>query len=594
MTDTIDALFARRAAAHPDRVAVHGTDGRLTYAELDAQAERLARLLAGSGVRPGDVVALCCERSARSIVMLLAVLKAGAVYLGLDSKQPTARRDLVLRDASVRVVLADAASATGLDGGGYTVIVAGEEQDAAHDRSSARSAPHSGSHSGSDRTAYVAYTSGSTGTPKGVCVPHRAVLRLVVDTDFISMQSTDTFLHFAPVAFDASTLEIWGALLNGATLAVAPPGDLSLGELLRFVREERVSVMWLTAGLFHRAVDAGLTDLPHLRHLLAGGDALSVAHVNRAMAALPHTAVTNGYGPTENTTFTTTHTLREPVDGTTVPIGRPIPGTGVLVLDDRLRPVPDGEPGELYATGAGLAHGYLNRPGTTAERFVANPYAETPGERMYRTGDLVRRQTDGSLEFIGRGDGQVKIRGFRIETGEVAAALTALPGVSRAEVVAQRRGSGDRRLIAYVVGAKGAKPSALEMRRRLTDILPSYAVPALVRAVDELPLTANGKVDRAALERRDTAERPEVNAEYRAPEGRLETAVVGMWSDHLGFDGIGADDDFFELGGHSLMAVTIIAELHQEFGVEISPIDFYLDPSPAGLARSVEKAGVTP
>ncbi|MFH9983917.1 amino acid adenylation domain-containing protein [Streptomyces sp. NPDC017179] len=594
MTDTIDALFARRAAADPDRVAVHGADGRLTYAELDAQAERLAQLLAGSGVRPGDVVALCCERSARSIVMLLAILKAGAAYLGLDSKQPTARRDVILRDASVRVVLADEVSTTGLDGGGYTVIVPGEEQDAAHERPSARPASHSGSHSGSDRTAYVAYTSGSTGTPKGVCVPHRAVLRLVVDADFISMESTDTFLHFAPVAFDASTLEIWGALLNGATLAVPPPGDLSLGELLRFVREERISVMWLTAGLFHRAVDMRLTDLPHLRHLLAGGDALSVAHVNRAVAALPHTAVTNGYGPTENTTFTLTHTMRKPVDGATVPIGRPISGTGVLVLDERLRPVPDGEPGELYATGEGLAHGYLNAPGTTAERFVANPYADTPGERMYRTGDLVRRQTDGRLEFIGRGDGQVKIRGFRIETGEVVAALTALPGVSRAEVVAQPQGSGDRRLIAYVVGAEGTKPSALEMRRRLTDVLPSYAVPALVRVVDELPLTANGKVDRAALERRDTAERPEVNAEHRSPEGRLETAIVGMWSDHLGFDGVGADDDFFELGGHSLMAVTIIAELHQEFGVEISPIDFYFDPSPAALARAVEKAGVTP
>ncbi|MFD9220700.1 amino acid adenylation domain-containing protein [Streptomyces sp. NPDC060064] len=594
MTDTIDALFARRAAAYPDRIAVHGDDGQLTYSELDAQADRLAHLLAESGVLPGDVVALCAERSAQSIVMMLAVLKAGAAYLGLDSKQPEARRDLILRDASVRVVLADKGSATGFDGDGCTVIVPGEEQGAARERPPARPTLDSGSGSGSDRTAYVAYTSGSTGTPKGVCVPHRAVLRLVVGADFISMDSTDTFLHFAPVAFDASTLEIWGALLNGATLAVAPSGDLSLAELLRFVRDERISVMWLTAGLFHRAVDQGLTDLPHLRHLLAGGDALSVAHVNRAVAAIPHTAVTNGYGPTENTTFTTTHTVREPVDSATVPIGRPISGTGVLVLDDRLRPVPDGEPGELYATGEGLAHGYLDRPGITAERFVANPYADVPGERMYRTGDLVRRQADGSLEFIGRGDGQVKIRGFRIEAGEVVAALTALPGVGRAEVVAQRRQSGDRRLIAYVVGGEGAKPSALEMRRRLTDILPSYAVPSLVRTVDELPLTANGKVDRAALERRDTAERPEVNADHRAPEGRLETAVAGMWSDHLGFDGIGADDDFFELGGHSLMAVAIIAELHREFGVEISPIDFYLDPSPAGLARSVEKAGVTP
>ena len=236
MTHTIDALFARRAAAYPDRIAVHGDDGRLTYAELDAQADRLAHLLAESGVRPGDVVAVCAERSAQSIVMLLAVLKAGAAYLGLDSKQPAARRDLILRDASVRVVLADKSSATGLGGEDRTVIVPGEEQDAAR-RTPARPADPGlrlrlRVRVRSDRTAYVAYTSGSTGAPKGVCIPHRAVLRLVVGADFIGMDSTDTFLHFAPVGFDASTLEIWGALLNGGTLAVAPSGDLSLAELL--------------------------------------------------------------------------------------------------------------------------------------------------------------------------------------------------------------------------------------------------------------------------------------------------------------------------------------------------------------------------
>lgn len=584
MTDTIDSLFARLATEHPHRTAVTGDDATLTYAELDARANRLAHRLRAEGVRPGDVVALAAGRGAATAVHLLAVLKAGAAYLGLDRRQPAARRDLILRDAAVRVVLADKDVADDL-GDALTVIVPG---DGPPDDTGTVPLPPV---AGGDRVAYVAYTSGSTGTPKGVCVPHRAVLRLVRDADFLTATPDDVFLHFAPLAFDASTLEIWGALLNGARLAVAPDGDLSLEGLLSFVREERVSVMWLTAGLFHRAVDLGLRDLPALRHLLAGGDTLSAAHVDRALAALPHTVVANGYGPTENTTFTTVHAMTAPTGATAVPVGRPVSGTGVLLLDERLRPVADGGTGEIYATGTGLAHGYLGNPGLTATRFVAAPTG-APGERMYRTGDLARRAADGTLEFLGRADGQVKVRGFRIETGEVVAALTALPAVARAEVVAPRDGSGTRRLIAYVVPADAAvRPSALDMRARLAETLPAYAVPSLVRVVDDLPLTPNGKVDRTALERRTVQERPEVNAPHREPESDLERAVTGMWCDHLGLEGIGADDDFFELGGHSLLAVALIAELHREFGTEISPISFYLDPTPAGLARSLAQAG---
>jgi amino acid adenylation domain-containing protein len=579
---TIDSVFAGRARACAHRTAVSAHDGTLTYARLDMAADRLAHRLAGAGVRPGDVVGVRAERSAAGILMLLAVLKAGAAYLALDRRQPLARQRLMLADSHVAVVLAEPGLATGLDGE-YRVI------------SPAPGPAVSGPptvHTGPESLAYVAYTSGSTGRPKGVCVPHRAVLRLVVGSGLLDTGEDDVFLQYAPVAFDASTLEIWGALLGGSRLAVAPPGDLTLPGLLEFVRAERVSVMWLTSGLFHRAVDSGLDglDLPGLRYLLAGGDVLSPPHVARAVRELPRATVINGYGPTENTTFTCCHPVTAPVSGRGVPIGRAVRGTRTYLLDDELRPVPDGETGELYAAGLGLAHGYLGRPGSTAERFVADPFAATPGERMYRTGDLARRRADGNLEFLGRRDGQVKIRGFRIELGEVTSVLTGHPGVAQASVVVKGPGPDERWLAAYIVPA-GPDVSALEVRGWLSGQLPAYAVPALIRSLDALPLNDNGKVDRAALERLEDSRRPEVNAEYREPDSAVERAMVELWADRLGLVGIGADDDFFELGGHSLLAVTIIAELRQGYGVEVSPLDFYLDPTPAGLARAVRKAG---
>ncbi|WP_329322040.1 non-ribosomal peptide synthetase [Streptomyces sp. NBC_01262] len=583
---TIDGIFARRAREFPDKTAVNGHDGELEYAELEIRANQTAHHLQQLGVRPGDVVAVHAERSVAVAVMLLAVLKAGAAYLALDRRYPAENRRIILDDASVRVVLTQEHLETDLSDLDRTVVrIDRDWPQIAKQPSSAPSRMAT-----PEDIAYVAYTSGSTGRPKGVCVPHRAVLRLVVDTDFMDISPDDVFLQFAPIAFDASTLEVWGPLLGGGRLAIGPPGDPTLGELITYVRQQRVSILWLTAGVFHRVVDAGLDDLRSLRYLVAGGDVLSVSHVNRALEALPGTAVINGYGPTENTTFTCCHTLLGLVRETTVPIGRPIRGTAVHILDHRLQVVPDGEAGELYATGLGLAHGYLSRPGLTAERFLADPRSPVPGGRMYRTGDMARQLPDGTLEFLGRGDEQVKIRGFRIEVGEVESALAGLHAVAEAAVVTQRQPSGERQLIAYVVVVPGADLSALEIRKRLGESLPSYAVPALVQLVEALPLTPNGKVDRTELAARGTPDRPEINALHRPPETPLEQAVAQLWTDHLGILGIGADDDFFELGGHSLLAVSLIAQLHKEYGVEISPLAFYLDPSPAGLARTIEKA----
>jgi amino acid adenylation domain-containing protein len=579
---TVHAAFARQARLTPGAVALSDQHTVMTYAELDTATNRLARHLRLRGVRTGDLVGVHAPRSAATIVTLLAVLKAGAAFVALDPREPAHRREQLLRVAGLRTVLTTAELAAGLSDADVVPDVADltELPDTPPDTAA-----------GPDDLAYVAYTSGSTGEPKGVCVPHRAVLRLVIGPDFVDIRDDDVFLQFAPLAFDASTFEVWAALCNGARLAVAPPADLSLRALGDLVRREHVTVLWLTAGLFHRMVDANIDDLRGLRYLLAGGDVLSVSHVGRAAAALPHTTLINGYGPTENTTFTCCHRIGPEDDGDSVPIGRAIHGTSVHVLDDRLRPVPDGEVGELYAAGEGLAVGYLRSPAATAQRFIADPFTGTPGSRMYRTGDLVRVRPDGALDFLGRTDGQVKIRGFRVETAEVEAVVQAMGDVAEAAVVAPRRPWGERRLIAYVVAAAGADPSPLTIRQHLAQQLPDYAVPAVVRIVDTLPLTANGKLDRSGLADADVQDRsPDLTTAYREPATPLELAVAQLWSDQLGIVPVGADDDFFELGGHSLLAVTLISYLHRAYGVEVTPVDFYLDPTPAGVAQCIEAA----
>jgi amino acid adenylation domain-containing protein len=575
----INEMFRRRAALHPDRTAIRGWDGELSYGALLERSDRLAVRLWEAGVRPGTVVGVYHRRSTATVVALLGILRIGAAYLALDHRDPTARRQAILRDAGVRTLISAGDAATELSSD--TVIRLDEDVSVTATPPPVRVSD--------EQVAYVAYTSGSTGPPKGVCVPHRAVIRLVVANDALPLGEQDVFLHYAPVAFDASTLEVWGPLLNGGHLVV-PPDDLTPARLCAIVADKQVTALWLTSGLFHQVAAGDLADLNGVRLLLAGGDVLSVAHVNRVVAALPDTTVSNGYGPTENTTFTCCYPVPAPVTGDSVPIGRAIGGTSVHVLNPRLNPVVPGQIGELYCGGRGIAQGYLGAAGLTAARFVPDPFARRPGDRMYRTGDLVRELPEGVLEFVGRVDNQVKIRGFRVEITEVEAALTALAEVRAAAVVAQRDPSGNQRLAAFVV----SQLSAMDIRKLLADVLPEYAIPAIVCAVGQLPLNHNGKIDRAALAAQVPTDRPELSSTYRAPETPLETVVVQLWTDLLGMAGIGADDDFFELGGHSLLGVRILTELCGSTGVELTPLAFYLDPTPAGLARTLAESGARP
>lgn len=565
---TIHERFTAQATAAPDKVALRGNDRVLTYTQLESRANEAARCLVAGGIGPESRVGVLAERSVELVVTLLGILKAGAAYVAVDPRQPEEWRSIALRTASVHCLL---------DVSGRTEPGPSPMEPGGGDPERSSVDPRN--------LAYIAFTSGSTGTPRGVAVTHEAVLRLVLGQSYAPVGPGDRFLQFAPLAFDASTFEIWAPLLNGAELVVHPPGEPSLRDLAEFVRAERITTLWLTAGLFQQVADHFPDLLAGVRRLVVGGDVVSARHVELVLAQVPGIVVVNGYGPTENTTFTCCHEVSRPLPGP-VPIGRPIVGTDVRVLDARLRPAGTGE---LYAVGTGLARGYVDAPGASAARFVADPWSTPPGGRMYRTGDLVRTGPDGVLEFLGRTDRQVKINGFRVEPGEVETVLARLPAVRAAAVVAQPDPAGSPRLVAFVAPHRGQVVPVLGLRRRVADALPVYARPASYRIVDDLPLTANGKVDRAELAGRNSRERPDLYCDYVPPRTPAQALVAEMWSDLLGIDRVGVDDDFIELGGSSLLSMRMTADIGVELGVTITPRGFYLDPTVAGLAALIEE-----
>jgi amino acid adenylation domain-containing protein len=573
----VHELVAWQATERPDAPAVSCAGTVLSYRELDHRAERLADHLVHQGVRRGDVVAVLTERSVQLVVALLAVLKSGAAYLAVDPDLPGAQIGALLLDARVRLALSGEAGAERMPDTVTPVEIGGRPPHEVPPRAPIPAHP--------EQLAYVSYTSGSTGAAKGVAVPHGAVSRLVVGNGWARFSADDVFLQLAPVAFDASTLEIWAPLVRGARLAVYPPNPVLVDELARVLDAERVTVCWMTAGLFHRMVDLRLDDLGGLRHLLAGGDVVSATHVTRLLQRYPGMLFTNGYGPTENTTFTTCWTSRTAPAAPAVPIGRPIDETTVAILDADLDPVPTGVVGELYTAGRGLARGYLHRPGATAERFLPDPRSPHPGGRMYRTGDLARWLPSGDIEFIGRADDQVKIRGYRVEPGAVQAAVAGCPGVRDSAVVVGRAPNGDPRLLAYVVpeGPDDHGELVDTVLSRLRAELPPYAVPWVVATLPELPLTRNGKVDRAALPPAERAPRT-LPTEYVPPRDQLEAELAQSWGALLGVEPIGVDDDFFELGGHSLIAAELLGVLQQEFAVALSARTLYLSPTVGELA----------
>ncbi|MDF2397604.1 amino acid adenylation domain-containing protein, partial [Pseudomonas sp. 3MA1] len=561
---TLHGLFEAQAASRPDATAVVFHEQRLSYAELNQRANRVAHRLLSLGVRPDDRVAICVERGLEMIVGLLGILKAGAGYVPIDPAYPQERISYTLQDSAPAAVLVQAATQALVAELAVPVV----DLDAPSLHQESIQDPHVEGLTATS-LAYVIYTSGSTGLPKGVMIEHANVTRLFTATDaWFGFNPEDVWALFHSFAFDFSVWEIWGALIHGGQLLVVPQvTSRSPDECYALLCSAGVTILNQTPSAFRSLIAAqGQSALKHsLRQVIFGGEALEPAILKPWYARMANsgTQLVNMYGITETTVHVTYRALTAAdaqLVGTS-PIGGRIPDLRLYVLDAQGRPVPHGVEGELYVGGAGVARGYLNRPELNAERFVHDPFDPTPGARMYRTGDLGRWQADGSIDYLGRNDDQVKIRGFRIELGEIEARLAACDGVREAVVVVREDEPGDKRLVAYLIAAEGAQPSAAALRTQLLVSLADYMVPNAFVTLDSLPLTTNGKLDRKALPAPDAE--AFARREYQAPQGALETTLAGLWSELLGVEQVGRHDQFFELGGHSLLAVKLIERMRQ-------------------------------
>ncbi|MFM7547880.1 MAG: amino acid adenylation domain-containing protein, partial [Cyanobacteriota bacterium] len=595
----VHQLFEAQAHRTPDAVALVFEEQSLTYAELNIRANRLAHHLIARGVRPDDRVALLMERSPALVVVILAILKAGAAYVPLHNEQPSARHARIMADAGVQLLLID---------GTAEAIAAEPILVLSLDAINAEGLPEHdpGLPVFSQQLAYVMFTSGSTGVPKGVAVTHSNIVSLAADSCWRNGTHERVLFH-SPHAFDASTYELWVPLLHGGQVVVAPPVRLEVPSLADLIERHSVSGIFLTTALFNLLAEEQPTCFRGVGEVWTGGEAVSSLAMERVRLACPRTRIVHVYGPTETTTFACFYKVppTERLEGT-VPIGKPMEGMRAYVLDAGLQPSPVGVPGELYLAGTGLAQGYLGLPGLTSERFVADPFAALfadGGARMYRTGDLARWLPDGNLEFLGRVDFQVKIRGFRIEPGEIEAALRGCDGIRDAVVLAREDSPGEKRLVAYVTayavagsadtvaGDVDAAGLPAVLKAHLQSSLPEYMVPAAFVVLESFPLTPNGKLDRKALPA------PEVDAYatgvYAPPAGPVEEALAALWGELLGIERVGRHDDFFALGGHSLLAVQVISRLRSSLGLEVSLAELFARPVLAEFAAGLADADAT-
>jgi amino acid adenylation domain-containing protein len=596
-TRCIPELFEYQAQRRPDAVALVFGEQQITYRELNARSNRLAHHLRRSGVGVETRVAICVERSIEMVAGLLAILKAGAVYVPLAADYPLERLRFMLANSQVAVLLTHNKTSA-------RMLEIGFEQEPAvphfnlDDQIIANTTPIDPATvlDSGEQLACIIYTSGSTGQPKGVAIPHRAIVRLVHGTDYVRFAEDEVFFQLSSLSFDAAAFEIWGALLNGARLAIMDAGQPSVEELAKSLKRRQVTTVFLTTALFHLVVQEKPAALASVRQVLAGGEVISPVHVrNHSLAAdeaktARESRLINGYGPTEVTTFASTEALTA---RTAIPaniaIGRPIANTTTYILDSMRQPVPTGVYGELYLGGLGLARGYYGQSSLTAEKFIPDIFSDTPGARLYRTGDIVRQLADGRIEYLGRRDHQIKLRGFRIELGEVEAALMRFKGVGQAAVLLREETPGDKRLVAYVVPETETPAfSVAELRSHSQKQLPDYMVPSAFVLLSELPFNPNGKVNRDALPVPPDSSTA-IDA-YVAPRTATEKILAGIWCEVLKLERVGVEDNFFDLGGHSLLAAQVMSRVRAACNVELPLRALFEAGTVAVLAQNVAEA----
>jgi len=573
---SVHQLFEAQVERTPDAVALIFGEQQMAYGELNTRANQLAHRLRQLGVRREVMVGLCMDRSIEMVVGLLGILKAGGAYVPLDPSYPKERLAFMLQDTRAPVLLTHEQCADLLPAHEARVL----RLDSEWELIARESGENLESETIAEDLAYVMYTSGSTGKPKGVEIMHRSINRLVFGVDYARLDSSQTILHMAPISFDASTLEVWGALLHGARCILFPertPTPKSIGAV---IQKYNVTTAWLTASLFNAVIDEAPEALLGLKQLLTGGEALSVTHIRRALEKVPETQLVNGYGPHESTTFASCYPIPKHLSENvrSIPIGRPIGNTQLYILDRHLNLVPIGVPGELHIGGAGLARGYLNRPELSTEKFIPNPFSDEPGARLYKTGDRVRYLPDGTIEFLGRFDHQFKLRGFRIEPGEIEVMLGQHPAVREVLVLARETERKEKRLVAYVVPQQGRDVTPSELRRFLKETMPEYMVPSDFVFLAVIPMTPNGKVDQRALPV-PTIVKSRIEEGFATALLTVHHQLIQIWEDLLDVKPIGIKDNFFDLGGHSLLAARLVDKIEQVCGKKIPLSSLFAGPT---------------
>ena len=579
----VHILFAEQVQKTPDNIAVIYKQENLTYQQLNNRANQLAHYLKSLGVKPETRVGICVERSPEMVIGILAILKAGGAYVPLDPAYPTERLTFMLEDVQTSILLTQTHLQNRLPINQEIVV----NLDTDAEIIAQYPADNLPSEVTPENLAYIIYTSGSTGTPKGTEVPHRSFMGFMFGVDYIHLDESQSWLQHSSISWDGLTLEMWTPLLYGGRCVLYPEKIPTAEKLTQLIQEQKVSTLWLTSALFNLMIDTIPQGLLGIKQLLIGGESLSINHVRRALELLPKTKIINGYGPSECTVFTCCYPIPQQLAENvhSIPIGKPIGDRTVYILDTHLHRVPIGVPGELYVGGASVAKGYLNQPILTSEKFISNPFIA--GDTLYKTGDLVRRLPDGNIEFIGRIDTQVKLRGFRIELAEIEEVLIQHRDIQQVVVIAREDEPGNKLLVAYLV-AQNNVPTPSTLRNFLKSKLPDYMIPAAFVFLENLPLTANGKINRRALPVPDTSQR-NLEVDFVLPSTDTEQELADIWTEVLKLKQVGINDNFFELGGHSLLATQVISRLREVFSLDFPLRYLFENPTIAELAQKVSE-----